>query len=174
MPRSFDMATEYGGSVEQVHQAFRDEQYWLARLADSGADDYSLDSLTVDGPGGIGSSIRVHTTQRLRSDRLPAVVQQFHRGDLSLIREEAWSPVHDGQATATIKLTIIGAPASLDGSAVLVPARSGGGSRLDFKATVQVNVPLVGGKIENFIGSQLIDLLIAEQRFTTVWITENA
>jgi hypothetical protein len=45
---------------------------------------------------------------------------------------------------------------------------------LDFKATVQVNVPLVGGKIENFIGSQLIDLLIAEQRFTTVWITENA
>jgi hypothetical protein len=37
-----------------------------------------------------------------------------------------------------------------------------------------VNVPLVGGKIENFIGSQLMDLLIQEQRFTTVWITENA
>lgn len=172
MPRSFDMATEYGGSVEQVHQAFRDEQYWLARLADSGADDYSLDSLTVEGPGGIDSSIHVQTTQRLRSDRLPAVVQQFHRGDLSLIREEAWSPIRDGQATATIKLTVIGAPATLHGSAVLVPA--GTGSRLEFNATVQVNVPLVGGKIENFIGSQLIDLLIAEQRFTTVWITENA
>jgi Protein of unknown function (DUF2505) len=37
-----------------------------------------------------------------------------------------------------------------------------------------VNVPLVGGKIENFIGGQLVDLLIQEQRFTTVWITENA
>jgi len=37
-----------------------------------------------------------------------------------------------------------------------------------------VKVPLVGGKIENFIGSALVDLLIAEQRFTTVWITENA
>lgn len=47
MPRSFDMATEYEGSVEQVHQAFRDEQYWLARLADSGADDATLNSIRV-------------------------------------------------------------------------------------------------------------------------------
>ena len=163
------MAAEYEGSVEQVHQAFSDEQYWLARLADSGADDYSLDSMTVDGDG-----IDIVTTQTLRADRLPGVVTQFHRGDLSFVREETWSPIRDGQATATIKLTITGAPATLSGTAVLAPAKSGGGSRLEFKATVQVNVPLVGGKIENFIGSQLVELLIAEQRFTTVWITENA
>jgi Protein of unknown function (DUF2505) len=62
----------------------------------------------------------------------------------------------------------------MSGTTVLAPAKSGGGSRLEFKATVEVRVPLVGGKIENFIGSQLVELLIAEQRFTTVWITENA
>jgi hypothetical protein len=169
MPRSFDMATEYGGSVEQVHQAFSDEQYWLARLEVSGADEYSLDSLTVDGTG-----IAVKTTQRLRADRMPAVVTQFHRGDLALVREESWSPIRDGQATATLSLVVVGAPVTLDGSAVLISANSGTGSRLDFKATVQVNVPLVGGKIENFIGGQLVDLLIQEQRFTTAWITENA
>jgi hypothetical protein len=169
MPRSFDMATEYGGSVEQVHLAFSDEQYWLARLADSGADDYSLDALTVNGQG-----IDIVTTQRLRSDRLPAVVTQFHRGDLALVREEKWSPIRDEQSSATIQLTIVGAPATLSGDATLAPAKSGGGSRLDFHATVAVNVPLVGGKIENFIGSQLVDLLIQEQRFTTVWINENA
>ena len=44
---------------------------------------------------------------------------------------------------------------------------------MTFAATVEVKIPLVGGKIESFIGSQLVDLLIAEQRFTTVWITEN-
>jgi Protein of unknown function (DUF2505) len=173
MPRSFDMAAEYGGSVEQVHQAFADEQYWLARLADSGADDYSLDSMTVESTSG-SASINVKTTQTLRADRLPGVVSQFHRGDLSLVREETWSPVRDGQSTATIKATITGAPATLGGTAVLAPAKSGTGSRLEFKATVQVDVPLVGGKIENFIGNQLVDLLIAEQRFTTVWIAENA
>jgi hypothetical protein len=169
MPRSFDMAAEYEGSVEQVHRAFRDEQYWLARLADSGADGYSLDSMTVD-----AEHLDIVTTQTLRADRLPAVVTQFHRGDLSFVREETWTPIGDGQATATIKGSITGAPLTLAGTAVLVPAESSGGSRLQFKATVQVNVPLVGGKIENFIGGRLVELLIAEQRFTTAWITEHA
>ncbi len=163
------MAAEYEGSVEQVHRAFSDEQYWLARLADSGADDYSLDSMTVNGEG-----IDVVTTQTLRADRLPGVVTQFHSGDLSFVREEMWTVVTDGQASATVKGSITGAPATLGGTAVLAPGKSGNDSRLEFKATVQVDIPLVGGKIENFIGSQLVELLIAEQRFTTAWITENA
>lgn len=163
------MAAEYEGSVEQVHRAFSDEQYWLERLADSGADDYSLDSIAVDVNG-----IYVKTTQTLRADRLPGVVTQFHRGELSVIREETWSPIRDGQSTATVTGAIRDAPAALTGAAVLVPAKSDIGSRMDFKVTVEVRVPLVGGKIENYIGSQLVDLLIAEQRFTTVWITENA
>jgi Protein of unknown function (DUF2505) len=169
MPRSFDMATDYEGSVEQVHRAFGDEQYWLARLADSGADDYSLDSLTVDPSDGID----VVTRQTLRADRLPGVVTQFHRGDLSFVREETWTPVRGGQATAIVKGSITGAPATLSGTAALTPAKSGGGSRMEFNAGVEVRVPLVGGKIENFIGNALVELLIAEQRFTAVWITEN-
>jgi Protein of unknown function (DUF2505) len=169
MPRSFDMAAEYEGSVEQVHRAFSDERYWLARLTDSGADVYSLDSMVRDAGG-----IDIITTQTLRADRLPGVVTQFHRGDLSFVREEAWSPVRDGHATATIKGAITGAPATLTGTAALAPAADRTGSRLQVKVTVQVDIPLVGGKIENFIGSQLVDLLIAEQRFTTAWIAENA
>jgi hypothetical protein len=56
----------------------------------------------------------------------------------------------------------------------LAPARAGEASRLTCKATVEVRVPLVGGKLENLIGGQLVDVLIAEQRFTTAWIAENA
>ena len=160
------MAAEYEGSVEQVHRAFGDENYWLARLADSGADTATLDSMTVNDDG-----IDVVTTQVLRRDRLPGVVTQFHPGDLSIVREEAWSAVDDGRATATVTGSIPGAPVSLSGTAVLAPA--GSGSRLQFTATVEVRIPLVGGKVENFIGSQLVELLIAEQRFTTAWLEEN-
>jgi hypothetical protein len=39
---------------------------------------------------------------------------------------------------------------------------------------VEVRIPLVGGKVENFIGSQLVGLLTAEQDFTTAWIRDNA
>jgi Protein of unknown function (DUF2505) len=168
MPRSFDMAAEYDGSVEQVHRAFGDQSYWLQRLADSGADEATLDSMKVDSLGGID----VVTTQVLRRDRLPGVVTQFHAGDLAIVREEAWSPVNDGAASATVTGAIPGAPVSLTGTAVLEPSDNVG-SRLQFTASVEVRIPLVGGKVENFIGSQLVELLIGEQRFTTAWIKEN-
>lgn len=168
MPRSFDMAADYDGSVEQIHQAFGDEQYWLQRLAQSGADTVSLDSMTHDADG----TLDVVTTQTLHADRLPGVVTQFHRGDLIFVREERWTPVTDGRSTATVKGSVTGAPATLSGTMVLL--QTGAGSRLEVNATVEVRIPLVGGKVENFIGAQLKDLLSTEQQFTTAWIRENA
>jgi hypothetical protein len=167
MPRSFDMSADYHGIVEQVHSAFSDEQYWLARLSDSGADTASLDSMDVDDHGGI----TVATTQTLRIDRLPAMVTQFHPRDLQIVRRETWTPIRDGVAHADISGAVPGAPVSLSGTAVLTPTTDG--SRLKFTATVEVHIPLVGGKLESFIGGKLAELVAAEQRFTTVWITEN-
>ena len=161
------MATDYEGSVEQVHQAFRDERYWLARLADSGADDATLDSIRLTSDGGV----EVTTTQMLRVDRLPAVVTQFHHGDLAIHRAERWTGLVDGRADSTVSGSIPGAPVTLTGHAQLMPSDER--ARLAFRATVEVRIPLVGGKVENFIGTQLVDLLIAEQRFTTMWIAQN-
>lgn len=167
------MSADYGGNVEQVHAAFSDEQYWLARLADSGADHATLDAIRVGGPDGTDGSVEIVTTQVLRADRLPGVVTQFHRGDLLIRREENWGPVAGGTANATILGAIADAPVALSGAAVLVPLSAVGGARLKFRATVEVRIPLVGGKVENFIGHQLVELLIAEQRFTTVWIDQH-
>jgi hypothetical protein len=174
MPRSFDISVDYKGSVEQVHKAFSDEQYWLARLADSGADAATLDSLQVGADG----SVTVATTQVIRGDRLPAVVRQFHKGDLRLERRESWGPVTTGgQAHATVDGAITAAPVKLAGAATLgstSSAAAGGGTRLAFHVTVEVRIPLVGGKVETLIGSQLVELVTAEQRFTTAWLAENS
>jgi hypothetical protein len=169
MPRSFDISVDYEGSVEQVHRAFADRQYWLARLADSGVDDATLNSLAVDDDGGVA----IATTQVLRSDRLPGVVAQLHRGDLHIDRRERWSPVTAGRATATVAGAITGAPVTLSGAATLSTGAAGG-ARLDFQVSVDVKIPLVGGKVERFIGAQLVDLVIAEQRFTTTWLAEQS
>ncbi len=39
---------------------------------------------------------------------------------------------------------------------------------------MEVKVPLVGGKIESYIGGQLAEQIHAMQRFTTAWITKNS
>jgi hypothetical protein len=176
MPRSFDISVDYEASVEQVLGAFADRQYWLVRLADSGVDDATLNSLQVADDGGVA----VATTQVLRSDRLPGVVAQFHRGDLAIERRETWTPVTNGQASATVDGAITGAPVSLTGAATLktgaatLKKKGPGGARLDFHVSVDVRIPLVGGKIERLIGGQLVDLVTAEQRFTTTWLSEKS
>jgi hypothetical protein len=170
MSRSFEMIASYQDDVEQVHRAFGDEQYWLARLADSGADDASLDSIQV-GPDG---SIEVLATQMLHRDRLPGIVTQFHNGDLHIKRHERWTAVTDGEAKGTIAGTMTGAPVTLSGTGLLIPSPDGtGGTQLKFQATVEVRIPLVGGKIEKLIGKQLMEMLIDRQDFTDVWISEN-
>src|ERR1700722_4926960 len=172
MPRSFDMSTDYVVTVDEVFRAFSDEQYWLARLADSGADDTPLDLMQIGGPARGGGTLHVVTPQVLGADRLPGVVTQFHRGDLRIRREERWEPIIDGSATGTVTGSILDSPASLTGTATLEPVAESGGARLQLRATVEVRIPLVGGKLENFIGSQLVELLIREQHFTTTWIGE--
>lgn len=174
MPRSFDISADCKGSVEEVLQAFSEADYWLARLAGSGVDDAKLESLRVGGNSGNDGTIEVATLQVVHSHRLPGLITQLHRGDLCIRREETWGPVFDGVATASVTGSVMGAPANVSGTAVLSPTAESGGSRLECRVTVRVRVPLIGGKLEKIIGIQLADLVTAEQRFTTEWITNNA
>jgi len=174
MPRSFDMSADYEGSVEEVHWAFSETDYWLARLAESGVDDTALESMRVGGESGNDRSIEVVTLQVLHSHNLPGVVTQLHRGDLCIRREENWGPITDGTATASIAGSILDAPVNLSGTAVLSPIAGSGGARVEFRVTVQVRIPIVGGKVEKLLGGVLTSLVAGEQRFTTAWITNNA
>ncbi|OBA82750.1 hypothetical protein A9W99_10170 [Mycobacterium sp. 1164966.3] len=172
MPRSFDMTAEYQGSVEDVFRAFADREYWLARLADSGASESALESMRVGGESGNDGTVEVVILQVIHRQHLPGLITQLHRGDLGVRRKETWSPITDGTATASLAGEIVDAPATLSGTATLVPVAPGG-SRVEFQASVQVRVPLIGGKIENVIGAQLAALVEAEQRFTANWIAAH-
>lgn len=170
MPRSFDLSADYDGSVEEVHRAFTDADYWRARLAGSGVDLATLESLVV----GVEDTVEVVTLQVIRSHKLPGMVTQLHNGDLCIRREETWGPVTDGAATGSVVGSIVDAPVNLAGTAVLEAVEGTGGARLTFRATVQVRVPIIGGKLENIIGTRLAEVVAAEQRFTTEWISNTA
>ena len=113
----------------------------------------------------------VVTTQVLRADRLPGIIHQFHRGDLYIRRAETWTGLSADTAEATVAGSIEHAPVTLNGEARLSPVDQR--TALAFRATVEVRIPLVGRKIENFIGTQLMNLITHEQQFTTRWIAEK-
>jgi hypothetical protein len=167
MPRSFDILTESPASVEQVHAAFSREDYWLARQAAFDAST-TLDSLIVEADG----TVTVRATQYLGRRLLPGVVAKLVPGDLKILHSETWRPVGDRQVRGQVSVSAPAALGSGRAEAWLAPA--GNGSQLRFAVTVQVKVPVVGGKLEDSIGADLAANICAIQRFTTTWITEHA
>ncbi|BBZ49638.1 DUF2505 domain-containing protein [Mycobacterium heidelbergense] len=173
MPRSFDLSADFQESVEEVHRAFGEEGYWRARLADIPVDEAKLESLRVGGESGSDGTIEVVTLQVVRSHNLAALVKQLHRGDLCVRRTETWGPLTDGAATASIAGSIVDTPVSVAGTGELSPIAGSGGARLAFRISVQVRVPIIGGKVERLIGTHLAELVTREQRLTADWIADN-
>ena len=142
------MSVESPARVEQFLLAFGNEDYWRARLAigDSAA---TLKSLTVDPDG----TVSVVVAASLLRDRLPKLITQLHRADLEVVQNERWSRIDGGRLRGEISVAAPGTPLSGFWEVLVAPVRNG--SRLNYTATVKVNVPLVGGTIERLIGDQL-------------------
>jgi Protein of unknown function (DUF2505) len=174
MARSFDMSADFDDGVEAVLRVFADEAYWLSRLDESGVDVPELETLQVGGESGTDGTIKVVTLQTMLRQNLPAAVTQLHKGDLCVRREEIWGPVTDGAATASIAGSILNAPLTLTGTAALCPLEETGGARLTVRITVQVRIPIIGGKLERLVGAHVTDLVETEQKFTTTWIADKA
>lgn len=166
MPRSFDVSADSRATVEQVHSAFSDEDYWLARLATLNGST-ALESLIVDDD----RTVRVTTTQDLGRDLLPGVVAKFYRRDLRVRHSETWRPI-EGQLRGKISVVVFGAPGSGSGTALVAPTQNG--SRLTFEGTVEFKVPLVGGTIESFIAREFARGIPDIQHFVAKWVTERA
>ena len=166
MPRSFDVSADSPVTVEQVHSAFSDEGYWLARLATMNGST-ALESLIVDDD----QTVRVATTQDLGRDLVPGIVAKFYRRDLKVRHTETWRPI-DGQLRGEINVAVSGAPGSGSGAALVAPTQ--GGSRMTFEGSVEFNVPLVGGTIESFIAREFARGIPDIQHFLAKWVTEHA
>ncbi len=168
MSRSFHLTFESPASVEQIQTAYRDENYWSARLAAFGGGSKTLNSLLVGDDG----SVRVAVTEDLRHGKLPGILTKFYRSDIKVLSTEEWTPTGDGTVSGQVTVKVVGAPGSGHGTAVLAPA--GSGSRVTTEATVEFKVPLVGGPIESFLAREFAQGLPKVQRFTTTWISEYA
>jgi Protein of unknown function (DUF2505) len=165
MPRSFDVSADSPATVEQVHSAFSDEDYWLARLATMNGRT-ALESLIVDDD----QTVRVATTQDLGRDLVPGIVAKFYRRDLKVRHTETWRPI-DGQLRGEINVAVSGAPGSGSGAALVAPTQDG--SRMTFEGSVEFKVPLVGGTIESFIAREFARGIPDIQHFLAKWVTQR-
>jgi len=166
MPRSFSVSDESPASVEQFHAALSGEDYWLARLAASG-ESTTFESLIVDSD----QTVRMVVVQDVGRDLLPGILARFYRRDLTVRHAETWRSIGEHQLRGEISVTVSGGPGSGCGVALVTPNENG--SRLTVSGTVEFEVPLVGGIIENFLAREFTRGIPELQRFTTTWIGQH-
>lgn len=157
---------ESAASVEQLHSALANEDYWIARLAEFGRNT-KLDSLTVGDDG----AVTVVIAQDLGQQALPAGLARFLPGDLRILRTETWKMSGGRRVSGEINVRSPGAVVSAVGDASMEPVRDG--SKVRFSATVEVKVPLLGGKIEGTVCEQVAQEIREMHRFTSDWISEH-
>lgn len=167
VPRPFEVSTPSTASVAEVHEAFRSEDYWRARLLEYGRGSIALDCLDVDGDG----TVLVRTTQDMRNDAMPGFIAKAIPGDLKVIRQETWRRAGE-ELRADVAMRTTGAPISGTATATVSPTVQG--SLLRFAGTLTVKVPLLGGQIEKYISSKIVEEIPGVQRFTTRWISGTA
>ncbi|MFV8244713.1 DUF2505 domain-containing protein [Mycolicibacterium peregrinum] len=165
--RSFDFTVDSSATVEQIHSAFGERDYWLARLKKFGSIG-RLDTLTVDTDGCV-TTVVVHD---LRPDGLPGPVTKFFPKEFQIVQQEIWRAIGGGRVRGEVSVVPHGAPGSWVGTALITPRSEG--SQLKCAATAEFKVPLVGGKIESLMGRMLVQNISVVQRFTAEWITSHA
>src|SRR5262249_48332378 len=116
MTCSFDILTESPASVEQIHAAFRREDYWLARPAAFDATS-TLDALIVEPDG----AVTVRATQHLGRRLLPRLVAKLVPGQLKILHSETWRPVGDRRVRGEVSVSAPGGLGSGSAEAWLTP-----------------------------------------------------
>lgn len=166
MARSFDVQTRSRAAVEQIHAAFGDERYWLARLEVYGGDTIALNSLSVASDG----TIEVATTQDLSRDVLPTFIAKALPRGFVLLRNEIWRRADD-RLSGEVTIDASGVNGSILGLVDIGPGP--GGTQMSFTGSINVKVPLIGGQIEKYIAGEVVKEIPDVSVFTDEWISAN-
>jgi hypothetical protein len=150
-----------------------DLEYLQARLARLGGKGAALLKLVV-AEGSSVEQAEYTLRQGVGREDLPIAIQKVLPGDLVIERTETWRRTGPGSYHGTVAARVPGATGKITGTLRLVDLADVGagrpGSELAMDGSAEVQIPLIGGKIEAMIAEQVQRLIDRENRFTLDWL----
>ena len=147
-----------GATPDQVYAMLADADF---REAVCAYQRFPRRTVTIT-PGGNGMSVSVD--QYRPADEVPSFARKFVGAEINIVQEEQWASATD----AALTVTIPGKPGDMRGTVHLEAAD--GGTTETVQVNVKVNIPLVGGKIEDLISGLLLKALKAENKVGVTWL----
>jgi uncharacterized protein YndB with AHSA1/START domain len=148
---------EYRHPVKKVWAAFSDPEFYQAKFEAIGHRNVEIVSTDTDDEG---FSVEV-------SREVPLDVPGFLRGILgewnTLLQNERWTDAGKGVYTNELEIEARGVPALMTGTMTL--SSRGKGCVNEVAITIRASVPLIGGKLEQFVSRDTEATLAAEYEF---------
>ncbi|MFC4605210.1 DUF2505 domain-containing protein [Rhodococcus kronopolitis] len=166
MARRIDYSARYTHSTEQVYAALTNRDYWEARIEELRKySDNRVESLEI---GDDGIDLVLHHI--IPRDGLPDLAQTVMKKDMVITRREHYSPFGE-PVTGTYQASIPAGPGSLTGTMSLFSTDTGCTLRTSSEA--KVFIPFVGGKLEQVMLVNLVDLFRTEAEVTADWLAKQ-
>ncbi len=148
---------EYRHPVKKVWGAFSDPEFYQAKFEGIGHRNVEIVSTESDEEG---FSVEV-------SREVPLEVPGFLRSMLgewnTLLQNERWTESGKGVYTNELEIEARGVPALMTGTMTL--SAKGKGCVNEVAITIRASVPLIGGKLEQFVAKDTEATLAAEYEF---------
>jgi hypothetical protein len=149
---------QYPTSPEQMRDVLTDQRYLQAKLRAVGGPRAELASWQQDEHG---MTAVLH--QAVPGDAIPSFLRAMVPGDLMIRRTETWRGCR-----GSVEAVVDGAPGTITGVMDLEPDAAG--CVLGSQLTVEVPLPLIGGKVEKIVIDNIATLLNSEYQFTLTWL----
>jgi hypothetical protein len=134
----------YPVPVDTALEMFRVEAAIVARYESMGHRDVEVLELTAD-------DVTVHiVSSRVVDVELPGFAKKALKPTNTMKQTDDWHRDGDGSWSGTFGVEVQGAPVRIDGTMKLAPEAEG--SRHEVTLDLQVKIPLIGGKIADWVG----------------------
>jgi Protein of unknown function (DUF2505) len=155
----------FAAAADAVIDVLATEDAVLARYEGMGHRDVEVQRIDRD-----DGTLTVVSRRVVEVD-LPGFARKVLQPTNTMAQTDAWVKGPDGW-TGTFDVAVAGAPVQLSGTMRLVDATAG--SDYEVTLTMNVKVPLVGGKIADWIGkNDALTTLQAEFAATDAWLADN-
>jgi len=166
MARRIDYSARFDHPAEKVYAALSDRDYWEARMEEMRKySENHVETLTVTDDG---IDLVLHHVLPRRD--LPEIAQTVLKKDLIITRREKYTPFGE-PVTGTYEASIPAGPGSLTGTIELFTTDTGCTLRTSSEA--KVFLPFVGGKLEQLMLVNLVDLFRTEAEVTAAWLAQQ-
>ena len=164
MSTTIEAIHEYDHDLETVFAEFTNPDFYVAKFEGVGAR-----NVEVIASGHEDGVFTIETSREVPLE-VPGALKSLLGGWTTIVQTEEWAETDDGDCVNRLDIMSEGVPANMSGTMCLYA--TDGGCTNEVSITIDCGIPLIGGRLERFVGATTAEQLEDEYAFVRAWLDE--